>query len=272
MVTMSNVWDRTTEVLRGRGGVLASIAVLALYLPGLVRDAVTLVATPGSSSFALLTGVLTILVLIVSIWGQLALIAVATDPATTRSNAAAQATARLPSALAVTIVALLVVLALFVPVGAAIGLSGADFSGMTTTGAFPSVGGGTIAFVLLYTLLLAIVGIAVAARLLLVNAVVLNERRALGAFRRSWKLTRGLTWRIVGVFLLYIVVVGVAVSAAQFIAGAVFGLLLDSGPVATFLTAAVAGVVTTIFSVIAAAFAAQLYVAVTRRGVATVFE
>ena len=71
---------------------------------------------------------------------------------------------------------------------------------------------------------------------------------------------------------LYLIVVGIAVSAAQFITGAVFGLLLGRVALVAFLAAGVGGVVTTIFSVIATAFTAQLYVAVTDRGIATVFE
>ena len=272
MVTMSNVWDRTTEVLRGRTGVLASIAALALYLPGLVRSAVTLTMQPGSTAFALVGGLVSIVVAVISIWGQLALLAVATDPATTRGDAFARATARLPAALVVTIVAILVLVLFLVPIGVAIGLSGADLSAMSTVGTMPSLGGGTAAFIGIYGLAITVIGIAVAARLFLTNAVVLNERRAPGAFAQSWRLTRGLTWRIIGVFLLYIIVVLVAVSAAQFITGAVFGLLLDSVRTTAFLAAAVASVVTTIFSVIAAVFTAQLYVAVTQRGVATVFE
>jgi hypothetical protein len=272
MVTMSSVWDRTTEVLRGRGGVLAGIAALTLFVPALVRDGVTLLLAPGSTAFALAGGLVSILVAVIALWGQLALLAVSTDPATTQGDATRQASARLPAALGVTIVAILVVLLLIIPFGVAIGLSGADVSAMTTTGAMPDIGGGTVAFVALYTLVLLILGLYAVARIFLVNAVVLNERRGLGAFRRSFELTRGLTWRITGVLLLYLIVIGVAVSAAQFLTGAVFGLLLDSTRLVAFLAATVAGVVTTIFSVIAAAFTAQLYVAVTQRGVATVFE
>ena len=268
---MSNVWDRATDVMRGRPAELASIAAMTLFLPGLVRDAVPLVATPGSIGFAAAGGLLAIVVLLVAMWGQLALLAIATDPATTRADAGRQASARFPASLAVTIVALLVAFALLIPIGIALGLSGADFSGVGA-GQMPTIGGGTAAFLGLYLLLLAITGIAITARLILTNAVVLNERRGLGAFARSWQLTRGLTWRIIGVVLLYVIVLGVAVSAAQFITGAVFGLLLGRSALVAFLAAAIAGVVTTIFSVIATAFTAQLYVAVTGRGVATVFE
>lgn len=272
MVTMSNVWDRTTEVLRGRGGMLAQIAALALFLPGVVRDAVTVFLVPGSVTFAVVGGLVSIVVLVVAVWGQLALLAISTDPATTVGDASRRASARFPAALGVLIVLILAFIAVCIPLAVAVGLSGADFSGMTTTGALPDIGGGTVTFLLLYFLALVVVGIAVAARLVLTNAVVLNERRAFGAFRRSWELTRGLTWRIIGVFILYGVVTAVAALAAQFISGAVFGLLLDDVRVVAFIAAAIAGIATTIFSVIAAAFIAQLYVAVTQRGVATVFE
>ena len=260
------------DVVRGRAGQLATIGALTMFLPGLVRDAVPLVAQPGSTAFALIGGVLAIAVLIVAIWGQLAVLATATDPQTTRAGAYAQATARFPAALAVTMVAILAVVALLIPFAVAIGLSGMDFSGLTTTAQMPNLGRGTVAFITLYALLLLIVGVWIAARLTLTNPVVLNERRGLGAFARSWQLTRGLTWRIVGVFLLYIVVLLIALSAAQFITGAVFGLILGRTPLVAFLTAVAGGAVTTAFSVLASTFIAQLYVAVTQRGVATVFE
>lgn len=272
MVTMSNVWDRATEVVRGRAGQLAGIAALTLFLPALIRDAVPLVATPGTAGFAIAGGLAAIVVLLVAIWGQLALLATATDPGTTRADAYARASARFPAALGVTAVVILAVIALFIPIAVAVGVSGADFSGVATTGRMPDLGGGTVAFIALYALALLIVGIWIAARLAVTNAVVLNERRGIGAFARSWQLTRGITWRLVGVLLLYAIVLVIAVSAAQFITGTLFGLILGRTPLVTFLTAAVGGAVTTAFSVLASAFTAQLYVAVTQRGVATVFE
>ncbi|HEU0066584.1 MAG TPA: hypothetical protein VFQ57_05020 [Sphingomonas sp.] len=271
MVTMSNVWDRTTDVLRGRGGILASIAVATLFLPAIVSNAVTLFLMPGSTTFVMVGAVVTIVVLLLSMWGQLVLVAVASDPETTRTQAAARATARFPALIAVSIIAFLVLLLLFVPIGAAIGMSGIDFAAVTRTGAMPNIGRGTITFLSLYGLMILIAGLFVGVRMVLLNAVVLNERLALGAFRRSWSLTRGLTWRLVGVVVLYVIVVGVAASAAQFVSGAIVGLIADSATTTAFLASVVAAVVTTIFSVVAAVFTAQLYVAVTQRGIATVF-
>jgi hypothetical protein len=272
MVTMSDVWDRAMDVLRGRTGQLAGVAALTLFVPGLIRNAVPLFAAPGSIGFALVGGVVAIVVLLIAVWGQLALLAIATDPRTSRTDATRQATARFPAVLAVTIVAVLIAVALMIPFVIAIVLSHADVSAMSSTGSMPDIGGGTATFLLLYLLALAAAGLAIVARLLLTNAVVLNERRALGAFRRSWQITRGLTWRIIGVLVLYLIVLGIAMSAAQFITGAVFGLLLGRTALVAFLAAAAGGAVTTIFSVMGTAFIAQLYAAVTDRGVATVFE
>jgi hypothetical protein len=272
MVTISNVWDRATDVVRGRMGQMAGIAALTLFLPQVVQSAVPLFTAPGSTAFALGVGLLAIAAGALAIWGQLALLATASDPSATQSDAYARATARFPAALAVTIVAVLAVVVLFIPFVVAVGLSGADFSGMANTGQMPDIGGGTIAFIALYALALLIVGLAVTARLFLTNAVVLNERRGLGAFARSWQLTSGLTWRLVGVLLLYGIVVGIATSAARFLTGAVFGLALGRTATTTFLAATASSAVATVFSVLAAAFVAQLYVAVTDRGVAAVFE
>ena len=167
------------------------IAALSLFLPGLVRDAVPLFATPGSIGFAALGGLIAIVALLIAMWGQLALLATATDPAVTRGDASRRATARFPAALAVTIVAILVVIALLIPPGVAIGLSGADLSAMTSAGQMPDFGGGTAAFLVLYLLALAVLGVAAIARLLLTNAVVLNERRGLGAFGGRGSLPAG---------------------------------------------------------------------------------
>ncbi len=75
---------------------------------------------------------------------------------------------------------------------------------------------------------LALVVLWVSARLLPINAVVALERRGIGAIRRAFELTRGMTWKLIGVLILYAIVAGVAVSAAQFVVGGIVGLLTSS--------------------------------------------
>jgi hypothetical protein len=120
-------------------------------------------------------------------------------------------------------------------------------------------------FVTLYMLVLAPLLLFVTARLLLLTPVVVFERRGLGAIRRSFALSRGLTWKIIGVMILYFIVAGVAMLASGTVFGSVFRIAFGGEGLittATVLTALVGAIVQTIFVLLAAAFTAKLYLAV----------
>ncbi|WP_267393980.1 MULTISPECIES: glycerophosphoryl diester phosphodiesterase membrane domain-containing protein [unclassified Sphingomonas] len=267
MVKMGNVWDRTSEVLSGRAGMLAGIAVPTLLVPTIVRDAYVAYATPGTVSFALVGGLLSIVVLVVMLWGELAIIAAASHPTTGRTEAQALASKRLLPLIGVSLVLGLIITLLFVPALVALGASGMDWRAMAA-GAMPAAARpGALAFAGLYSFVAGIIAFFVFARLAVLNAVVLHEQRGLGALRRSWQLTRGHTWRIVGVLILFSIVFGIAVMAASSVSGLIFRLILGSDATATvtFLAGVVGSIVSTIFTTIALAFVAQLYVAFVAR-------
>jgi hypothetical protein len=264
MVKMGSVWDRTVEVLNGRTGMIAALALLGLFLPSVVRDAYVAAGTPGTVPFAVIGLVLSLIALLAMIWGQLAIIAVATHPATTREDAGRQARARVAPAFGITLLIGLVALVATLPPIVVLVLSGFDFAaaarGATMAANPPSAG--TAIFVSVYFLVFGLVAIWVAARLVLLNPVILNERRGLGAIRRSVALTRGLTWRIIGVVVLFAIVLIVATGAAQAVTGVIFRLVLGASGkgLAAFLADIAGTLVTTAFTVLAAVFTAQLYV------------
>lgn len=275
MVRMSTVWDRTTAVLAGRAGILASIAFLTLFLPALVRNAIGLLAATSARGMGVaLLGLLVSLALIVlSLWGQLAMLTVATDPQATQGDGFALASRRLPPALAVTAVLVLALVLLSIPIGLALAHSGLSMQAMQagTAAIDPAtVNAAALAFLSFYSIALGIVLLFVGVRLSLANVVVLRERRGLGAIAESWALTRGLTWRLVGVGLLFVIVLAVSASATQFVIGTIFRLLLGADAIATaaFLTSLFVTAVSTVFSVIAVVFVGQLYVAVSERAAA----
>jgi hypothetical protein len=265
MVKMGNVWDRTVEVMNGRTGMIATIAMLGLFLPAVVRDAYVALATPGSAGFAIIGSVLSLAVLLAMIWGQLAIIAVATDPATTRAEAARQARGRLAPAFGLTLLIGLVALIATLPPLVVLARSGFDFAAAArgTAMAMTPPPASTALFVTLYFLVFAILAIWLAARMVVLNPVILNERLGLGAFGRAFRLTRGLTWRIIGVVILFAIVVVVATGAAQAVVGVIFRLALgaDGRAIAAFLAGVAGTLVTTGFTALAAVFTAQLYVA-----------
>ena len=271
MVKMGTVWDRTVEVLNGRTGMIASISLLGILLPSVVRDGFVAFSTPGTAMFALVGIVLSIVALVAMIWAQLAIVAIATDPATDAASARRVASARVWPALGITVILMIVALLFVVPPIVVLVRSGFDFAaaanGSSVQMTPPSVG--AAGFVALYGLAYLIAVFWIGARLVLLNPVVFNERLGLGAIRRSLRLTKGLTWRIIGVMILFAIVMLVSTWAAQSVTGIVFRLALgaDGVATATFLSGIAATIVTTAFTALAAVFTAQLYVAVREKSV-----
>ena len=262
MVRMGDVWDRTTDVLSGRGRTLAGIAALAIFLPGVVRTGYSLYVGKATPSTALLGGLIAIIVSLLAVWGQLTLIALSTDPATTETQAGAIGRARLLPTIGVALLIGIGFGVFLLPI--LIALVGAGWSPEAMqAGQMPTLTPGQGGFIGLYTLACAIAFLWVAARLALWTPVMVNERLGISAIRRSFALTRGITWRIIGVFVLYLIVLGISFSAVSAVTGVVFGLILGTGAKATvgFLAAVAGGAVAAIFSTVAAVFTAQLYVA-----------
>jgi hypothetical protein len=266
MVKMGNVWDRTGEVLNGRGGMLAGIAILTLFVPAAIQAAVVAYSQPGRTT-TLIGVALSIAVAIAALWGQLAIIAASTDSTTGRAAAQRQASARLPAALLVAIVLALIFLVAFLPAAGLMVAAGMDFSRMASGVPSTPTAYGPLYLALLYILVVLITALFLGARMLPLYAVVLHERLGVGAIRRSWQLTRRHTWRLVGVVLLFLVVLLIATWAAQSVVGLIVRLILGGDAVATvtFVASLAGQAVSTGLTLVAIVFSAQLYVALTTR-------
>lgn len=262
MVRIGTVWDRTVEVIGGRTAVLAAIAALTLFLPTMIRDAVALAVAEGTAAKPLV-GALSLLVAIATLWGVLALTVVSSDPATDRDAGLRIGAAALPSALVVVIVLLAGFALLFVPGFILLARSGFDFAAAARDQAQPQLSPGAMGAFALYALVYCMVLIWAAARLAVLYPVVVNERRGLRSIARSFELTRGLVWKIVGVLILYGVVFFVALAAATSVSGLIFRIALgaDKAVLVAFLAGVVGALVTAIFAVLQTVFTAQLYIA-----------
>jgi len=264
MVSMGTVWDRATEFLSDNLSAIFPIAFLAIYLPGVLSSSLQpLAAQPGAT--AIVVQLLSLVLALVTAWGQLAVTALALDPAGGRGLAASLASRRFLPLLGLGIILFVGVALLLVPVPLMLALSGFDFQAAMNGGDATSFPPGMGAAILLYMLLLSLAGIWVGARLILLNPVVLKETGGIAALRRSFKLTRPVVWRILGVILLYAVVFGVSVLAAKLVFGSIFGLIASGSglvTVGTVMSAALTGIVVTAFSLLASAFTGKLYLAV----------
>lgn len=272
MVRMGDVWDRTTEVLAGRGAMIARIAALTMFLPGVIQDAVPLVLGTGGAARA--TAVVVFLLFVAAtLVGSLALTAVSSDPVIDEPAAYRIATAAMPATVAIVLVLVALTAVLLAPAFLLLLHSGIDYqaaaAGLPQTNVSPGAVGGAA----LYTVVFSLFALWAGARLLPLYAVIVGERPGLGAIPRTFALTRGLGLRIVSVLILYVIVTGVAVLAVQSVVGLILRLVLgaEQGALATFLTAVAVGVATTAFGAIQPVFAARLYAAIrqAREGAAT---
>lgn len=267
MVKMGYVWDRTVEFLGDHASQLLPVVILALFVPTSIAGALEPLRESADQGLKLVLGLVSIAFGVLSLWAQLAIAALAVDPAIGRRMTAA-ATARLLPAIGIYLLLLAVVLVLCIPIGMLAVMAGVDVAAISagqTPG--PASAPGYLAIALIYGLVLGVAALFVFARLMPLSAVIVAERRGVGALGRSWSLTRGLTWRLVGVVVLYVVVATVATLAAQTVFGTVLKLVAGGEgtlTVANVITAVVVAAVSTGFSVLAAAFGGKLYAAILR--------
>lgn len=272
-VTMSGAWDRTTQFLSDHGGAAATIAGATLFVPGAVQGVLEPVqAAAAATGGNLLLSLAFVAIALLALFGQLALVALAIDPAPDRGRALAVAAARFLPMIGITLVVMIALFLAALPPILLLAADGMDFVA-AMAGSRPDVSPGTGLLLVLYILVLLPVMIWLAARLSLLSAVIVGERRGLGAIARSWRLTRGIALRIAGAIILLGVVGVVALLAAQTVFGSIFRIALgDEGTVnaAVVLTAIVVALVSAAFTTVFSVFLAKVYVAAAARAEAAV--
>lgn len=268
MTRISAVWVEAIAVLARRGRTLAPVAVLAFVLPAAAASAVQ-VWGGGSTEAAAAGGLIALVGVVASLWGHLAVVAVAADPAGTRDTAQRLAWRRLPAVLLAALIVGGLVVALLIPVAIVLVASGLDPAavgqGLAT---MPRLGVAAGLFVFLYALLLVTVGLWASARLFVLYPVVLHERPAIAAFGRTFALTRGLTVQLIGVILLFAVAGLVAASAAQAGVGIAVRLAGGSAAAALFGGGLAWSGLTAAWIVVVQVFAARLHAALVAGGAA----
>lgn len=262
-IRIGDVWDRTTAVIASRGGALFAIALLLAALPTIVHDGIVAYGGP-SPAVKVGAGLFNLVVAALTIWGTLSMIAVASEPTVDRSRGLSLGASRWLAGIGITLLLGAVVAILFVPLGVLLAASGFDFTRAQAGLSQPTLSPGAIGGMLLYGLAMTLLLVWAAARLFVLYPVILHERLGVGAIRRSFALTRGYTWKLIGVLILYVIVFLVVLAAASGIIGVIVGLILGREQAATtgFIVAIVAALVTAGFSVLQAVFPTRFYLAV----------
>ncbi len=266
---MGTVWDRATEFLGDNIGTVTPIALAAIFVPASINDAIAPLGTDNPALQPWISAAALILA-IISIFGQLAIMALAVNAGRTGGDAVRAALGKLPLALVITVLLLAVLMLALIPLVVIVAASGIDMSGFMNNdqaaiaAAMAQLPAGLVWASLGYMLAWAVATIWISARLTLAYPALVGDNIGLGAIGRSWRLTRGLALKIVGVLLLYVIVSSVAALAAKAAFGGVLGLIAGGtspGSVASVLTSVAVGTVGTAFEVLQAAFVGKLFLA-----------
>jgi hypothetical protein len=254
-LSISKAWDEAKDVLARDGRLIGAVALAAVLLPQTIAG--VLVPPPNLSGEAAPSWmpVLTLLVAVAGLVGQIAVIRLALGPATSVGEAITHGLKRLPSAFAAILlfaIPLIFVLAIVLVV-----VSGPAAVESMRPGATPdpSVGTAILVFVLL--------ALVLSVRFQLILPVAAAETGGpIHIFRRSWDLSAGNYWRLLGFLLLVCLVAIVVLLSAQIVGGilakALFG---EAKPltVSALIVALITGVVQTAFMVIVSTMVARIY-------------
>ncbi len=241
-LSISRAWEESTRFAGREFGLLYPIALLLLELPLLatmlvtplvitqptaseVRDFQDLINQFGGISGILLIISLSLVAFVIQTFGTLAISWLAVRPGSRVADSFAVAGRRLPAVLGSILLMGVGLTLLMLPLW------------LLVVGASPRPSAGTGAGILLMTLLLLVFFIALFPRLALTTPAGVAERLGpVAILGRSWQLTKGHFWRLLGA----IVLIGIVFMIVAMVLGLLFATIttLLVGPPETNFTAA----------------------------------
>jgi membrane-anchored glycerophosphoryl diester phosphodiesterase (GDPDase) len=253
-ISMSAIWDESAALIRRESHLLVPVALATVGI-GAVISGLTQPETPAAGIGAM--GILGFMIgNILSLIGNLALMALALMPGMSVRESLHLAITRLPKMLGIVIIFFLALLVLMLPIVIILKMSGAPISANMRPEELPGMA-------ILLALMVSAALLYVSARLLTLTAVVIDRNPpAVDAIKSSFASTQGIAAKIVGVVLLFFVVTLVISGAVASIAGIVFGMLgkaVGAPLLGVGLTVLITGMVSALFSIVSTVFSAMLY-------------
>jgi hypothetical protein len=255
-LSISSAWEDSKRIVAHDGRLIASVALALVALPTAITSLVDPNGTAGPSSPPSIL-VLTVVASLAMLAGQLALVRLALRPSITVGAAIAHGLKRMPIYLLSAILVVVVLVALAIPFGLALALLGVPVDSKT----MPLTPGVTLVILLFIALV-----VFIAVRMLMTAPVAsADEVGPVAIIRRSWALTAGHWWHLLGFLLSFFIGAIVVLAAVKAATGAVAELLLGpiepmsaSALLMALVEAAANAAITGLFAVMLARIYAQL--------------
>lgn len=256
-LSITTAWNETVQYLKLHFGALFTIALAFIALPSVAMQAFgpAAAATPGAAPEPGLWLLLVPIVLILNIVASLAMASLALGRQKTVGEAIAHGFRRFLPMLGAVILLVAAMILVFLPLVALSGLSPEDFTAPT-----PAMRGR----VALVTLLFAMVGLFFAVRLLVMTPVAAAEPAGpVAIIRRSWSLTGGHFWKLLGFVVLMLIVLIVVTMVITMILGLLIAAIAgppQPGTTGGFVLALVSALVNAAFVVVTTTIIARIYI------------
>lgn len=255
-LSISAAWDESKAIFTHDGRLLITVALALVAFPSAISALIN-PAGMGNASAPLWIDVVTFVVTLLTLAGQLALIRLALGPSITVGRAINHGFSRLPAYCLAIVILIVALFLLAIPCALLLAATGVplDVRPLKLTPAATVV-------MLIYF------GIAIyfAVRLIMASAVASAEDVGpIAILKRSWRLTSGNWWPLFGFLMLFVIAALVLLmaigSAAGVVVGLAFGPLqpMSAGAlIVALLQAFVSATVTALFAVMLARIYLQL--------------
>lgn len=264
-LSISEAWEETRVLLKRDGRLLSIVALALIAVPTAIMGAVSPRGlAEGSHSIG---GDLVALIgSLLAVAGQLALIRLALTPGQTVGSAIVHGIRRTPVFL---LALILVVIGLFiaaVPFGAILAVAGVPLSKTAEASYNPL----TLVAVLLYIALIIFIGV----RLIMAAPVASAEPVGIiGVLRRTWQLTSGHWWRLLGFLIMFFFGMLIVLLAVTALTGVVAEMAFgtpDPLSASALVIALVQGVLNAVVTLVFVLMSARLYAQLAGSGEAQV--
>ncbi|MET1110079.1 MAG: hypothetical protein ABWX67_00985 [Allosphingosinicella sp.] len=254
-LSITTAWNESADFLKRHFGALFTIAVALITLPNVATQWLApLPVPPAAGAQAGLWLVLLVLVLLLNMVGSLAISSLALGRENVVGDALRHGVRRLPAMAGAAFILIAAALILFVPLVLATGVRPEHLIAPTPATA------GRIGLVMLVFVLF---GLFFAVRLMLLTPVAAAEGAGpVAIITRSWALTRGHFWKLLGFVLLITLAAMVAIGVAAMIVGLIVSLVAgppEEGGLGQLILLLATSLLNAAFIVVMATMVARIY-------------
>lgn len=218
-LSISTAWDETRDLLARNGKLMSAVAAAMVLLPQVVVGVATGQGTDAAEP-GLTGSILMLIAALIGIVGQLAIARLALGAKVSVGEAISHGLRRAPAFIgALLLIIIAIVLFFIVAAAILIGLGAVD--GTVTQPAPRDV------VIILLVVFIPLLFIAV--RLMPTVPVATAEAQGpVGILKRSWSLTRGHFWRLLGFIIMFLIAALIVAMAVGAVGGAISALLFGS--------------------------------------------